>query len=372
MSEVLVEVTRGALVELIYQGDIAVVDATGRLLYAVGDPTARRTYWRSAAKPFQAMPLVYTGAAARYRYDQADLALACASHNGEEVHTQRAGTMLERLGLDAGALQCGAHEPFDKATATDLIRRAQAPGTLHNNCSGKHSGMLALSLQLGFDPHGPVSYLEPEHPVQQVILENVAAVTGLAGTEIPVGVDGCGVPTFYLSLYHMALAFARLADPAAIPAAAGTGASLPAGYQPPAPDARRAAAQEVRAAMMAHPYLVGGHRRFDTALMQAAPGRLVSKVGAAGVWCVGIVPEAAAAAAGLNEARGGVGIAIKVEDAALDGGPREKAALEVLTQLGVLGAAQLDQLAYYDQALVRNVVGRPVGQQRAVFSLKRP
>jgi len=368
MSEVLVEVTRGPLVELIYRGDIAVVDAAGRLLYAAGDPLARRTWWRSAAKPFQAMPLVYTGAADRYGLEPADLALVCASHNGESEHTRRAEAILARIGLGPEALRCGAHEPFDRETARDLVRSGAGATPLHNNCSGKHAGMLALARHLGCDPAG---YLDPGHPVQQVILENVAVVTGLPGSRIALAVDGCGVPTFGLSLYHMALAFARLAEPEAIPPEPGAEVTLPPGYRPPEPEERRAAAARVRAAMTAHPYLVAGRRRFDTALMEAAGGRIVSKIGAAGVWCAGIVPEAAREVPALREARGGVGIALKIEDQTLDGGPRETAATAVLAELGILGEGELQQLHYYHRWPVRNVAGIPVGEQRAVFRLRK-
>ncbi|PZN06300.1 MAG: hypothetical protein DIU69_13455 [Bacillota bacterium] len=168
----------------------------------------------------------------------------------------------------------------------------------------------------------------------------------------------------------MARAFPRLGDPGALPPEPGAEVALPPGYRPPGAEGRRAGAARVRAAMTAHPYLVAGRRRFDTALMEAAGGRIVSKIGAAGVWCAGVAPEAVRDIPALREARGGVGIALKVEDQSPDGGPRETAAVAVLAELGILGQAELERLHDYYRRPVRNVAGVPVGEQRAVFRLQ--
>lgn len=346
--EPLVEITRGPLVETIHRGALAVVDAAGNLLYRAGDPRGKVAYWRSAAKPFQAMPVVYSGAADRWGFAPADLALFAASHNGEPAHTGRVQAVLERIGLGPGHLRCGAHLPYDPETAQAVQRAGQPPSSLHSNCSGKHAGMLALALHLGADPAG---YLEPEHPVQREILANVARCAGLAPEAIALGVDGCGVPCFGLSVYHMALAYARLADPDALA------------------EPYRGAALRVRDAMTAHPYMVAGKKRLCTDLMALGGGRLVAKSGASGIYCVGLLPGAVRALPALAGARGGVGLALKMEDGGALGS-REIAVLEALRQLGVLDQGALGALVEYARPVVRNVAGRAVGEGRPAFTLQ--
>lgn len=332
MSVALVEVVRGGLVEAIHRGDLAVVDATGVVRASVGDPKAKLTYWRSSAKPFQAIPLVTSGAAARFGMDDADLALCSASHQGEPVHTERAQAILARAGLDASALQCGTHPPLDAETAAALRASGELPNALHNNCSGKHAGMLALAVHLGADP---ARYRDPTHPVQVAIRKVVERATGT--TELHMGVDGCGVPCFGLSVYAMALAFARLAEPAAL-------------GEPLAGAARR-----VHGAMRAHPYLVAGRGRFDTALMEAGAGRIVAKGGASAVMCVAI--------------EGGLGLALKIEDGSLTPSfHREVATLEALRLLGLLDPAAHEGLRERARRVLRNVAGTAVGEVRPAFA----
>lgn len=349
MSEVLVEITRGPLVETLHRGDIAVVDTHGNLLYLAGDPRGKVAYWRSSAKPFQAMPIVYTGAADRWGFTPADLALFCASHNGEPAHTERALHVLQRIGLNPEYLRCGAHLPFDAESALALQRAGQAPSSLHSNCSGKHAGMLALAVHLGAAPEG---YLDAAHPVQQEILANVARMSGLAPAAITLGVDGCGVPCFGLSVYHMALAFARLADPS--------------GLEQP----YRAAAARVGDAMTAHPYLVAGKQRICTDLMALGGGRIVAKSGASGVYCLGLRPEFAAQIPALAGGRSGVGLAVKMEEGG-HLGAREIAMLAALQQLGALDQGQLAALQSYARPVVKNVAGREVGAGRPAYALRR-
>ncbi|MGH2499707.1 MAG: asparaginase, partial [Candidatus Limnocylindria bacterium] len=333
MSEVLIEVTRGPLVETMHRGDVAVVDAAGRLVAAVGGPRAKVAFWRSSAKPFQCLPVVAAGAADRFGLGPQDLALFCGSHNGEPVHVARAEAVLRRIGLGAAALACGAHPPLDGPSAAALRRDRAEPSALHNNCSGKHAGMLALAVHLGADPR---RYLEPGQPVQREILASVRRFTGLADEEIALGVDGCGVPCFGIAVDRMALAFARLMDPSAV-------------VEP-----HRGAAGRVRAAMLAHPYLVAGRDRFDTALMALGGGRILAKGGASGVQCVGL--------------EGGLGVALKIEDgAAGPGRAREVATVEVLRQLGALDAAGVAALGRFARPVVRNVAGREVGEARAAL-----
>lgn len=255
MSEVLVELLRGSLVDAVHRGDLAVVDSFGRLLAAVGDPD-RVAYMRSSAKPFQSMPTVYGGAAARWSLEPEDLAILCGSHNGEPVHVARVRALLAKIGREVDDLACGVHPPLYEAAAAALVRQGLLPTPLHHNCSGLHSGMLAVALHLGRDSHG---YQKPDHPVQQQILTNVARFAGAARDTIVVGTDGCDSPCHGVSLYHMAYAYARLMDPVDIAE----------------PYAESAAV--VRDAMTTHPHLVGGTGRFDTDLMTVSGGKVLAK-----------------------------------------------------------------------------------------------
>ena len=336
MSEPLVEVVRADLVEVIHRGDVAVVDSTGTLRASVGDPVGKITYSRSAAKPFQALPLIHTGAADRWHLTAPDLALIAGSHNGEPVHTEQAAALLDKIGCDLSDLICGAHPPLESQAAAALLRGHEEPTTLHNNCSGKHIGMLALAKHLGVDPRG---YQTPGHPVQTAILEAISRFSGVRQESVTIGIDGCGVPCFGTSLYSMALAFARLMEPRE-------------GSQPYAGSARG-----IRTAMAAHPYLVAGLGRFDTDLMQAGVDGLVSKGGASGVQCVGLP--------------GGLGLAIKIEDGAMGPPPAPGAVvtIAILEQLGILDPDQVSALAAHGQPILHNVSGQVVGQAQPIFEL---
>jgi L-asparaginase II len=338
MSEPLVEVVRGPLVEAVHRGDVAVVDSSGVLRASVGDPESKVSYLRSSAKPFQSMPLVYGGAAARWTFDDEDLAVCCASHNGEPVHTHRIASLLERIGVAPADLACGAHPPLHRDAAAALARDGVEPNVLHSNCSGLHTGMLAQARQLGVDIRG---YESPGHPVQQEVLANVARFTGLTPGDIPVGVDGCAAPCYGVSLYHMAFAYARLVDPRDVgePYASAAGA--------------------IRTAMTRHPHLVAGTGRFDTDVMTLGKGLVLAKGGASGVQCVGIT--------------GGVGVAVKIEDGAeghaSPARPTTVAAIEVLRQLGVLDDTQVAALGEHARPVMRTVPGEPVGEVRPAFTL---
>lgn len=360
MGAVLVEVTRGSLVETRHRGAVAVVDAAGRLLLAAGDPEAV-AFWRSSAKPFQAAALVTSGAADRFGLEDEHLAVACASHGGEPAHRRAVLDLLARAGVGPEALRCGVHAPYDSEEAARLARAGEAPDAVHNNCSGKHAGMLAVCRHRGWDPEG---YLEPDHPLQRLILAHVAAATGLDPGAIALAVDGCGVPTFGLPVWRMALAFARLAEPAA-PWPTPPGA-VPAGELAPA-------LARIRRAMTAHPYLVAGRARLCTLVMQAFGGDLVAKSGAAGVYCVGLAPRLAARSPLLSVAAGGVGVAVKVEDGA--GGPRDALVVDLLLRLGLadlLPDAERAELERRRAPQVRNWAGRTVGEVRVVAELQRP
>lgn len=333
LPPVLVEVTRGGVVEARHRGHVAVVDAAGRLLAALGDPD-HVTFLRSAAKPFQAMAAVEAGAADRFGLEDAELAVTCASHNGEDAHLEAVRRLLGKLGLDEGALACGVHPPGDAAVRQALARGGAEPGPLHNNCSGNHAGILALARHRGWPVEG---YADPAHPVQRALLDAVAGVAGLDPAAVSLATDGCSIPTFGIPLRHAALAFARLARPGEAP-----------GLTPE----RRRALERVGAAMARHPFLVAGTGRFCTDLMRVTGGRLLGKVGAEGVY-------------GVAAADRGWGIAVKVEDGAARG--LYPAVGRVLVGLGLLTPGEAEALAGHLRPVVRNHRGIEVGEVRAVF-----
>ena len=341
-SAPLVEVRRGSIVESRHRGHVAAVDGDGKVSASLGEPEAV-TYLRSSAKPFQAVPLVTSGAADRFGFDERELAVACGSHSGEDVHAETVAAMLKKIGLDESFLKCGVHEPFDRATAERLRERGERPGILRNNCSGKHAGMLALALHLGAPPK---NYDDPDSPVQQAILHAVVQFSGVAAEALAVGTDGCGVPVFGMPVRAMALMYARLVAP---------------------PDefdvATRSACVRLVAAMTEHPEMVGGTvERFDTEVMRAARGRAVSKVGAEGVYTAGVLPCA--------EWPRGLGLAFKIEDGE-DRRARPVVAIESLRQLGVLDENARRATAPYASFPVLNHRGDIVGEIRPSFELMR-
>ncbi len=339
-APVLVEVTRGGLVESVHRGRAVAVDPSGEVVARLGDDGAV-TFVRSSVKPQQALPLILEGAAARFSLTGRELAVACASHNGEPIHREAAASVLSKAGLDASHLKCGAHEPYGKEAARLLRERGERPSALHNNCSGKHAGMLLLAAHLGAPPD---SYIRPEHPVQRLIIRRIAQFSGLRAVEIPFAVDGCGVPTFALPLRAAALMYARLVSP---PAEFG--------------DATGEACRRVVAAMLAHPEMVEGEGELDTELMRAGRGRFVSKVGAEGFYSAGVLP--------CERWPAGLGLACKIEDGDKGDRARPRIAVEALRQLGVLGGNELKSLSKFSHQTLKNHRGEEVGEARAAFRL---
>ncbi len=335
-AEVLVELTRGPLVEAVHRGHAAVVDAAGRLLAWLGDPD-HVCFMRSSAKPLQLLPLLEDRLDERFGFTDEELAVMVASHTGEERHVRAVARILARLGLDERALRCGVHPPENEAAYLRLRLLGREPGPLHNNCSGKHAAMLAMAVAGG---HPVDTYPELRHPVQQRILQVIREMTGVADPVI--GIDGCGVPVYGLPLRAMALAYARLIDPADLRAD------------------RARACERVTAAMRAHPGMVSGEGCLGEALMPAAQGKLAAKGGAEGLVAVGV--EAA-----LSPHGRGVGVVLKMEDGS--GGDRAigPALLELLSQLGFLRPEERALLAAHDFGPVRNHVGQIVGESRPVF-----
>ena len=342
--EPLVLVTRGSFVESVHAGHLCAVDGDGREVARVGSSDAV-SFMRSATKPFQALPLVASGAAARFGFDEGQLSIACGSHDGTHAHTGAVLSMLSKTGLAASHLKCGAHEPYSKEAARALCERGEEPAAVHNNCSGKHAGMLALALQLGADP---ARYDEPDSPAQRAIFSAVSRFAGTPERDLRFATDGCGVPTFALPVSVMARMFARFV------AAAGGGGE---GSGPE--DA--AAARRIVTAMTARPEMVEGDGELDTEVMRAARGRLVSKVGAEGVYCAGLLP--------CERWPRGLGLAFKIEDGDKGDRARPRAAVEALRQLGALDEEGLRALSKFSDVTLTNHRGDTVGEARPAFRL---
>ena len=341
-AEPLVEVTRGGITESRHRGHVVAVESDGAIVAQLGAPETV-TYLRSSAKPHQAIPLIASGAADRFGFTEKEIALACASHNGEPIHTELAASMLAKIGLGPEALKCGVHEPYSAEVARELRERGEEPNVLQNNCSGKHAGMLALALHLGAPTE---TYDEPTNPVQLAIGKIVSQFCGIPVEDIAIGTDGCGVPVFGITVKAMALMYARLIAP-------------PPNFDE---DIRNACARIV-AAMTKHPELIGGtSERLDTEMMRAAKGRLVSKVGAEGVYTVGVLP--------CDDWPRGLGLALKIEDGD-DRRARPTVVIESLRQLGVLTDEALEAVSRYAFYPVLNRRGDVVGEVTPEFELKR-
>ena len=328
----LVTYTRGALAESTHYGSVAVAQPDGSLVAFAGDPQ-RLTTMRSSAKPFQAMVVVATGAAERFQMTPQELAVIAGSHSGQLMHTMTVAGLLSRAGLGPGSLQCGVHAPYHEPTARELLRRGEAPTALHHNCSGKHCGMLCACVAAGWDT---TTYPEPDHPLQRAILAELVRMARLSRAQVQTATDGCGVPTFAVPLASFARAFALLATPETLN-----------GDQ-------RDSSTRVRDAMLMHPEMVGGDDRFDTDLMRAAHGRVLTKAGA----------EACHGAAVLGQQ---LGIAVKIEDGSARAAPI--VVCEVLRQLGVLGEDELAAVERYAHPLVRSPRGEVSGAGMPVFEL---
>jgi L-asparaginase II len=334
-TEVLVEVLRGPEVESIHRGAFAVCDPAGNRIATAGDPFLP-TFLRSAVKPFQALSLFETGAIDRFAIPLEELAIVIASHGGEPFHIDLVESLLARTGVRADWLQCGPHPPYDTVARAAMIRSGEAPGVLHNNCSGKHAGMLASALAAG----APIeSYLDFVHVVQDGTRRRLAGLAGMEPESIGLAIDGCSAPTFRMPLDRFAVVLARFAE-------AGAGGTPEASFG-------LAAAWE---AMVTYPEVIAGtHKRLDTDLMLAARQAglpLIAKAGAEGTYAVAL----------LSPAHGPIGIAIKMEDGGERG--RNAVACEILDRFGLIGAPMRPAIEPYHKPALRNRAGRVVGAIR--------
>ncbi|MGB0748389.1 MAG: asparaginase [Magnetospiraceae bacterium] len=327
-NPILVEVTRGQVVESRHRGAAAIVRLDGTVVESWGDIEAS-VYPRSALKPFQALPLIETGAAEAFAVTEAEIALACASHTGESVHVEAVRAWLDRLDLSAADLACGGHFSTHAVVAQEQVMAGvRDPDATFNNCSGKHTGFLTVAKHTGVPLRG---YHQAHHPIQQRVLGVLEFMAGLnlSGDPLPCAVDGCSAPIWAVPLGNLALAWARLAAPEDLP------------------PARALAARQILSAMAAHPYLVAGRDRACTKIIEACQGEAVVKVGAEGVYCAALPAH-------------GLGIALKIDDGAA------RAAEAVLAAL--LLRAGLDHGTTVLETLVRQEIFSWRGEKVGVLS----
>lgn len=324
-NPILVEVTRGGLVESVHRGAVAIARAERTSVFRLGDVDVP-IYPRSSLKPIQALPLVESGAADSFGLSDEEIALACASHSGEPMHTSRVAAWLTKINCTEGDLACGPHPVRYEPVWTEMVRHGDRPTRIHNNCSGKHTGFLTVARHWNVATEG---YEQHGHPVQHAVAKALGELAGHR-TELPWGVDGCAAPNFALPISSFAQALAKLADPSTLA------------------ESRANAARRIVRAMIAHPELVAGTDRSDTILMRAGAGRVATKAGAEGFYAA-VIPEA------------GLGIALKIDDGA--GRAAETAMAAILDKLGLLG----------DDRAARDLIRAPVFNTRnAVVGERRP
>ena len=323
MEDILVR--RGGIVESTHRVHVAVVNSAGEMIAKVGDPE-KIVFCRSAAKPFQAVPLIEENVIDQFGISSRELAVMCASHSGEPKHVAAVKSILAKIGLSEEDLECGPHPPFEENAAIDLYAKGQKFTALHNNCSGKHAGMLALALSKGWKTGG---YIKQEHPVQIRMISEISRWTGLDKSGIQLGIDGCGVVCFGLPLSRLAQAFCKLGG---------------------AEDSN----QRIVSSMVAHPDMVAGTGRFGTALVEVLGGRIFAKTGAEGVFAVGCT-------------KGEFGIAIKVEDGTKRATPL--VVIQILEHFNLLKGTNKESLSAFSSPMIRNTLGEVVGAIGSNFDL---
>ena len=341
LPPILARVRRGPSVESTHRGDVAVVEESGRVVGSRGNP-ALPTFLRSAAKPFQALPLLEAGGAERFRLTDRDVALICASHGGEPRHVRGAARLLARGGFSPRDLVCGPHPPMHEPSARALLARGERPTRLHNNCSGKHAGLLLACRLLDLSPKG---YWRGDHPLQRAIRRRIADLTSVPERDMDEAVDGCGLVVYRIPLSALALGYARLLSRAV-----------------PGENAAQAAARaRIVAAMWAAPDMVAGTGFFTTELLRAGSGRFIGKEGAEGVYAVGVRGRGADGLA--------CGVALKIEDGSARARPG--VTLGILREMGWMSAAASRELAAFAAPAIRNAAGAVVGSVEAELPIIR-
>lgn len=326
MSEILVNVTRGHAIESIHRGHIAVVDSKGDILYQLGNPDFNICL-RSCAKPLQALPVITTGTADRFSFSPAELAVMSGSLNGQDFQVHTIQSILNKIGLDESALQCGVHRPSHRETAKQLQDEGRKPSTLHNNCAGKHTAMLSLCIHHGWPLD---NYINKKHPVQQLMLKTVSSLTEVPLEKIEIGIDGCGVPVFFLPLKNLAQAYAKLTSTSD-------------------QDIHR-----LMEAILSHPEMIAGDERICTDIMRALDKKVFAKTGAEGGYAMSLMGK-------------GWGVAIKIEDG--NNRAMQPVIIETLKQLNIITKKEEDKFQHYHRPAIKNHRKEIVGSIEAQFSL---
>lgn len=333
MSEYIADVYRGNLIESRHRGDVAVVNPKGELNYYSGNPQ-NYTYLRSAAKLFQVLPVINSGAADFFNFTKKHIAVMSASHNGEKKHIQAVREILDIIEVGEDKLNCGIHDPIDKETAHKLYLEGNKPTEIHNNCSGKHAALLTLCK---FNDWDLDEYLNPDHPVQKLMLKTISEVTNLKEEEIYLGEDGCGVVVFGIPVEKMAYGFARLANPEYLP------------------NKYKEAARRITQSISDHPDMIAGKKRFNTDLVKVLNNKLTGKTGAEGVFCLGLYD--------------GPGVSIKIEDGNFRAIP--PVIIDILKKLDYLTEKELKELEKYIKPVVKNHHKHEVGYIESILKLRK-
>ncbi|MCU0237907.1 MAG: asparaginase [Pyrinomonadaceae bacterium] len=334
MSEILAKVIRGETVESIYRGSILIIDGEGNEKFRLGD-TEMVTFFRSSAKPLQVIPFLLSGGAEIYSFTDKEIAIACGSHSGEQMHVETSAKILQKCGLEEKDLRCGSHLPFDEKASHTIIRNAETPNQLHNNCSGKHSTMLAFAKFINSELN---TYTDFNHPIQLKILEIIKKFCEY--DDVKLAIDGCAAPNFALPISAMAKSYAKLIFP-------------PTDFD----DDLREACRRVVTSILNYPEMVGGTDRLDTVIMQKIKGRIICKIGAEGLWLAGILP--------CDEYKKGLSIAVKIESGE-DYRARPVVAVEILRQLGIVENTEFTHLSPLP---IKNRLGDKVGEIIPTFKI---
>lgn len=333
--EPLAAVTRNGYIESVHYGFACVVDSNRKIIYSLGDYNTS-IFFRSSAKPIQAIPFLQSGAAKAFDFSLDEIAISCASHSGQKIHQQAVSRILDKLELDELSLHCGTMAPYNEEENKRIAAQGKTPSVLHCSCSGKHSAMLALSKFRGYSLE---DYERKDHPVQQEILKVIAEFADEDANSIPSGVDGCGVPIYILPINKIALSYAKLMEQAQ---------NQNGAYHD--------SCKTVVDAMIQYPEMVAGDYEFCTELMKAADGKLIGKVGCEAVYCIGIK-------------KGSLGICVKI----IDGTERAvyPVVIELLKELGVLNDAELSKLKHWHRYPLKNNLDEQIGEIAPIFNMKK-
>lgn len=327
MNPILVEVYRNNVLESFHRGVVCVVDKGGKIIYSEGD-VQQICYPRSALKLIQVLPLLESGAVEHFGFTLEEIAIMCGSHNGEPEHQRVVTSILSKIGLNKESLFCGHQYPSDKKTSNELIKTGEKPHHIHNNCSGKHAGFLAYCVYKGWETN---DYINPNHPLQQEILEVTAQLYEYPKEKMITALDGCSAPIFSVPVYNQAVGYKNLVHPEQFD------------------KKRQKACATVIEAVSKHPYMVAGKNRYCTDMMQICAPRIIGKTGAEGIFCMGLTQEK-------------IGIAIKIDDGKMQ--PQYNVAQRFIEATGIFTSEQLEPLKHYETEEIKNFNGFITGEMR--------